>query len=181
MFTTYKRGWHKIYPLILPLLRACQKTRCVGQRTTRTNRCRGGLSTRGGFGKLVQTLLPYVGRVSHTGLAHKEDHLSAPLRAAPCMRAGWRQWRRCYRLRRRGMTPWSSACENLRPCSPPWEYHMRARVLNSLHLQTVVVHRLLAVHLQAWLILFKLFIFNQCYGLDMHSISKFLIVFITCS
>jgi len=42
------------------------------------------------------------------------------------------------------MTPWSNACDNSRLCSPPWEYHMRS----SLHLQTVVVHRLLAVHLQ---------------------------------
>jgi len=69
MFTTYRRGWYRIYLVILPLLRAYQKTQCVGNRTTRTNRRWGGLSTRWGFGKLARTLLPYVGRVSHTGLA----------------------------------------------------------------------------------------------------------------
>jgi hypothetical protein len=170
MFTMYRRGWHKIYPVILQLLKACQKTWCVGHRTTHTNRRWGDRSAQGGFGWLARTLLPYVGHVSHTGLAHKEDHPNAHLGAAPYMRARWRQWRHCYRLRPRGMMPWSSACDNLRLCSPPWEYHMWAWVLSSLHLQTVVVHRLLAMHMQVWLILCKLLIFNQCYGLDMHII-----------
>jgi len=52
------------------------------------NRCWGGLSTRGGFGRLARTLLSYVGRVSHTGLAHEEDHPSVHLGAASYMRAG---------------------------------------------------------------------------------------------
>jgi hypothetical protein len=165
MLTTYRKGWHRIYPVIMPLLRACQKTRCVGHRTMRTNRRWGGLSTRGGFGRLARTLLLYVRHVSHTGLAHKGDHRTAHLGTGLYMRGGWRQWRRCYRLRPRGMMHWSSAYDNPRPSTPLWEYHMWAQVLSSLHLQMEVVHRLLVVLLQVWLILCKLL---------------FLIVLITC-
>jgi len=127
---------------------ATQKTRCVGHWTTRTNRRWGGLNTWGGFGRLGRMLLTYVGRVSHIGLAHKEDHPSVHLGATPYMRAGLRQWRHCYRLIPRGMTPWSSACDTSRLCSPLYEYHMRALVLSSFHLQTEVVRHLLVVHLQ---------------------------------
>jgi len=148
------------YPVILPLPRACQKTRCDGHQTTRTNRRWGGLSTQGGFSRLGRMLLLYVGRVSHTGLAHKGDHLRAHLGTSLDMRGGWRQWRRFYRLRPRGMMSWSRAFENSRPSSPPWEYHMWAQVLSSLHLQTKVVSRLLIVLLHVWLILCKLLIFN---------------------
>jgi hypothetical protein len=160
MLTTYRRGWYRIYPVILPLLRACQKIRCVEHRTTRMNRRWGGLSTPGGFGRLARTLLLYVGRVSHIGIAHKGDHFRAHLGIGLYMRVGWQQWRRCYRLIPRGMMPWSSACDNSRPSSPPWEYHMWAQVLSSLHLQMEVVRRLLEVLLQVWLILCKLLIFN---------------------
>jgi len=48
--------------------------------------------------------------------AHREDHPSVHLGAAPYMRAGLRQWRHCYRLRPRGMTPWSSTCDTSRLC-----------------------------------------------------------------
>jgi hypothetical protein len=156
----FRRGWHRIYPVILPPRRASQQTRCIGHRTTRTNRRWGGLSTRGRLGKLARTLLLFVGLVSRTGLTHKEDHLRAHLGTGPYMTGGWRQWRWCYGLRERGMTPWSSACDNSRSSSPLWEYHMWALVLISLHLQTEVVRRLLVVHLQVWLILCKLLIFN---------------------
>jgi hypothetical protein len=124
MLTMYRRGSHRIYSVILPPRRASQKTRCVGHRTTRTNRCWGGLSTQGGFGRLAITLLLFVGRVSRTGLAHNGDHLRAHLETGPYMIGGWQQWRRCYGLRERGMTPWSSACDNSRSSSPLWEYHM---------------------------------------------------------
>jgi len=150
MLTTYRRGWR----------RASQKTRCIRHRTTRTNRRWGGLSTRGGFGKLARTLLLFVGRVSPTRLTHKGNHLRVHLGTEPYMTGGWRQWRCCYRLRERGMTPWSSACDNSRSSSPLWEYHMSAQVLSSLHLQTEVVRRLLVVHLQVWLVLYKLLICN---------------------
>jgi hypothetical protein len=119
MFTTYRRRWHRVYRVIMLLLRVCQKTRCVGHRMTRTNRRWGGLSTQGGFDRLGRTLLPCVGRVSHTRLAHKEDHPSVHLEAALYMKAWLRQWRHCYRLKPRWMTPWSSACDNSRLCSPP--------------------------------------------------------------
>jgi hypothetical protein len=75
----------------------------------------------------------YAGRVQQVGpnvtpvrgtcfscrATHKVDHPSVHLRAAPYMRARLRQWRHCYRLRPRGMTPWSSACDTSRLCSPP--------------------------------------------------------------
>jgi hypothetical protein len=96
MLTTYMRGWRIIYPLILPPRRVSQKTWCVGHWTTRTNRRWGGLSTRGGFGRLARMLLLFVGCVSRTGLAHNGDHLRAHLRTRLYMTGGWRQWRRCY-------------------------------------------------------------------------------------
>jgi len=101
MLTTYRRGWRRVYPVILPPRRASQKTLCVGHQTTRTNRRLGCLSTRGGFGKLGRTLLLFVGRVSCTGLAHKGDHLRAHLGIGLNMLGRWRKWRRCYRLRER--------------------------------------------------------------------------------
>jgi hypothetical protein len=168
ILTTYIRWWHKVYRVTLLLVRACHETRCVGHWTTRANRRWGGLNTQGGFGKLGRMLLPYGGRLSHTGLSHREDHPNVHLGAAPYMRVGLRRWRHCYGLRPRGMRPWSSACDMSRPFSPPWEYHIRALVLSSLHLQMEVVHRLLVVHLHVWLQLCKLLIFNQCYGLYMH-------------
>jgi hypothetical protein len=160
MLTTYRRGWHRVYLVILPLPRACQKTQCVGHRTTRMNRRWGGLSTQGGFERLGRTLLLYVGRVSHTELVYKGDHLRAHHGTGLNMIGGWWQWRRCYKLRPRGMMSWSSTFDNSRPSSPMWEYHMWAQVLSSLHLQTEVVRRLLVVLLQVWLILCKLPIFN---------------------
>jgi len=136
MLTTYRRGWRRVYPVILLPCRASQKTRCVGHRTTRTNRRLGGLSTWGGFGRLGRTLLLFVGRVSRTWLSHKGDYLRENLGIGPYMPGRWRKWRRCYWLRERGMTPWSSACDNSRPSWPLWDYHMYALVLSSLHLQT---------------------------------------------
>jgi hypothetical protein len=120
MLTTYMTGWRKIYPVILPPCRASRQTRCVGHRTTRTNRRWGGLSTWGGFGGLARTLLLFVGCVSRTGLAHKGDYLRAHLGTRSYMTGWCRQWRRCYRLRERGMTPWSRACDNSRSFSPLW-------------------------------------------------------------
>jgi hypothetical protein len=131
-----RRGWRRVYPMILPPRKASQKTRCVGHWTTRTNRRLGGLSTRGGFGRLSRTLLLFVGHVSRTGLAHKGDHLRAHLGIGPYMPGGWRKWRRCYELKERGMTPWSSANDNSRPSWPLWDHHMYVMVLISLHLQT---------------------------------------------
>jgi hypothetical protein len=49
----------------------------------RMNRRLGGLSTRGGFGRLGRTLLMFMGRVSRTWLAHKGDHLRAHLGIEP--------------------------------------------------------------------------------------------------
>jgi len=97
----HKRGWHKVYPVILPPRRASQKTWCVGHRMTHSNKRLGGLSTRGGFGRLGRTLLLFMGRVSHIGLAHKGDHLRPHLGIGPYMPGGWRKWRRCYGLRER--------------------------------------------------------------------------------
>lgn len=161
MLTTFRRGWYRIYPVILPLPRACQKKRCVGHQTTCMNRRWGGLSTQWGFGRLGRTLLLYVRRVSHTGLAHEGDHLRAHLGTGLNMIRGWQQWRHCYMLRPRGMISWSSTFDNSRLSTVPWEYHTWPQVLSSLYLQTDVVRHLLVVLLQVWLILCKLPIFNN--------------------
>jgi hypothetical protein len=160
MLSAYRRGWHIIYPMILPLPRVCQKTRCVGHRTTHTNRRWGGLSMQGGFGRLGRTSLLYVSRVSHIGLAHKGDHLRTHPGIGLNMIGGWRQWRRCCRLRTKGMISWSSVFSNSRLSIVTWEYHTCPQLLSSLHLQTEVVRHLLVVLLQVWLILCKLHIFN---------------------
>jgi hypothetical protein len=143
MLTTYRRGWSKVYPVIQPPRRASQQTRCVGNRTTRTNRRLGGLSTRGGFGRLGRTLHLFGGHVSHTGLAHRRDHLRARLGIEPNTPGRWKKSKRSYRLSERGMTrwssvcnsstPWSSACDSSRSSCPPWEYHNHVLVL-SLHM-----------------------------------------------
>jgi hypothetical protein len=172
MLMTYRRRWHRVYRVILPLLKTCQKTRCVGHWTMRTNRRWGGLNTRGGFSRLGRTLLPYVGRVSHagpltrwiipvyiSGLLHtwEQDCDNGDI-ATGSDREEWRLGaahatpRGCAHLHR------SITCE-------PW--------CSVVHLQTEVVRHLLVVHLHVWLILCKLLIFNQCYGLDMHIIKKF--------
>jgi hypothetical protein len=132
MLTTCRRGWRKVYPVILLPCRASQVTRCVGHRTTRMNRQLGGLSMLGGFGRLGRTLLLFVGRVSRIGLSHKGDHLRAHLGIGPNMPGRWGKCRQCYVLSERGITFWNSACDNSRPSWPLWEYHM----LSSLHLQT---------------------------------------------
>jgi len=146
LLTTYRRGWRRIYPVILSPRRASQTIWRVGHRTTCTNRLLWGQSTRGGFGKLGRTLLLFVGHVSRTWLTHKGDHLMAHLRIGPYMPRKWQKWRRCYGLRERGMTPWSSACnnwthwssacDNSRPSWSLWDHHMYALMLSNLHLQT---------------------------------------------
>lgn len=153
MLTTYRWGWCRVYPVILLPRRASQETWCVGHRTMRTSRRLGGMSTQGGFGRLGRTLLLFVERVSRTKLAHKGDHLRAHLGIRSNMLGRWQKWRRCYRLRERGMTPWSSACDNSRPSWPLWDNHIYALVLSCLHLQMAVVRRLSVVHLQVWFIL----------------------------
>jgi hypothetical protein len=99
-------------------------------------------------------------RDSHIGLANKGDHLRAHLGTGLNMIGGWRQWRRCCRLRPRGMISWSSVFGNSRLSTVPWEYHMCLQLLISLHLQTRVVRHLLVVLLQVCLILCKLPTFN---------------------
>jgi hypothetical protein len=101
MLMMYKRGWRGIYPLIPPPRIASHKTRCVGHRTTRTNRRLGGLSTRGGFGRLSRTLLLFVGRVSHTGLVHRGLHQMARPRLWLSMPGRWRIFGRSYVPRER--------------------------------------------------------------------------------
>jgi len=145
MLTTYRRGWRRVYPVIQLPRRASQQTWCVGHRTTRTNRRLGGLSTRGGFSWLGRTLHLFGGHVSHTGLAHRGDHLRACLGIGPNTPGRWKKSKRSYGLSERGMTcwssacnsstPWSSACDNSRSSCLQWEYHNHVLVL-SLHLQT---------------------------------------------
>jgi hypothetical protein len=136
MLMTYKRGWRKIYPLIPPPCRASHKIQCVGHRTTRTNRRLGGLSTRGGFGRLGRMLLLFMGRVSRTGLVHRGLHQMACPRLWLKMPGRWRICGRSYVLSERETTSWSSACEGSRHSCPLWEYRMALQVLSSLHLQT---------------------------------------------
>jgi hypothetical protein len=135
MLTTYRRGWRRVYLVIQPPRRASQQTRCVGHRTTRTNRRLGGLSTQGEFGRLGRTLLMFERHVSHTGLAHRGNHLRAHLEIGPNTPGRWKKCKRSYGLSERGMTRWSSACNNSRPSCPQWEYQNHVLVL-SLHLQT---------------------------------------------
>jgi hypothetical protein len=49
-----KRGWRRVYPVTLPPCRVSHKTRCIGHRTTHTNRRLRGLSTRGGSAGWVE-------------------------------------------------------------------------------------------------------------------------------
>jgi hypothetical protein len=136
MLMTYRRGWRRIYPLIPPPRRVSHKTWCVGHRTTRTNRRLGGLSTRGGFGKLGRTLLLFVGRVLRTGLVHRGLHQMARPRLWLNMPERWRICGRSYVPSERETTSWSSACEGSRHSCPLWEYCMVHEMLSSLHLQT---------------------------------------------
>jgi hypothetical protein len=151
MLTMYRRGWHIIYPVILPLPKACKKAQCVGEDTVRwaPNDAYEQPLGRSEYARRVRqvdrTLLLYVGRVFHIGLAHKGDHLRVQLGTGPHRTGGWRQWRRCYKLRERGMMRWSSNCDNSMSSSALWEYHMWALVLNSLQLHAEVVRHLLVV------------------------------------
>jgi hypothetical protein len=145
MLMTYRRGCRRVYPVIQPPCRASQQIRCVGHRTTRTNRRLGGLSMWGGFNRLGRTLLLFGGHVSNTGLAHKGEHLRACLGIGPNTPGRWKKSKRSYGLSERGMTrwssacdsstPWSSACDSSRSSCPQWEYHNHVLVI-SLHLQT---------------------------------------------
>jgi hypothetical protein len=136
MLMMYRRGWRRIYPLIPPPRRASHKTPCVGHQTTRMNRRLGGLSTRGGFGRLGRTLLLFVRHVSRIGLVHRGLHQMARPRLWLNMPGRWRICGRSYMPSERETTSWSSACEGSRHSCPLWEYRMAQEVLSSLHLQT---------------------------------------------
>jgi hypothetical protein len=112
--------------------RASHKTRCVGHRTTRTNRRLGGLSTWGRFDRLGRTLLLFVGRISRTGLVHRGLHQMARPRLWLSMPGRWRICGRSYVPSESETTSWSSVCEGSRHSWP----RMAQEVLNRVHLQT---------------------------------------------
>jgi len=92
----------------------------------------GGLSTRGGFGRLGRTLFLFVGRVSRTGLVHRGLHQIARPKLWLKILGRWRICGRSYVASERETTSWSSACEGSRHSWP----RMAHEVLSRVHLQT---------------------------------------------